>query len=378
MGILVRIANMIWKEALQFWRYRLLLIFVLIFPVADVLGNASALGAQILPIPTAVYDQDRSPASRRLISMLRSSQLFDPNRTVASDTALEQALAQGDAVAGIVVPQGFGADLAAGREATVHVLLDGSQTTTAIVAEAYLSGAATVYGARLRGQRPGGVACTVERMGAVEARARVWYNEDLREETFNIPAELATVVAMLATFLPAVAIVRERETGTLEQLFVTPLKPIELIVSKALLTLIIVTIGFCGALAVTVFHLRVPLRGSAALLIGLTVCYAFVEMGLGLLISTIAHTQGQALLTAFLWTMLEAILSGQILPVENMPQTMQWLAQATPATHFTDIIRGVMLRGDALGALWPQVGALALIGMALYGFAATRLKKRLD
>jgi ABC-2 type transport system permease protein len=101
-------------------------------------------------------------------------------------------------------------------------------------------------------------------------------------------------------------------------------------------------------------------------------------MGLGLLISTIAHTQGQALLTAFLWTMLEAILSGQILPVENMPQTMQWLAQATPATHFTDIIRGVMLRGDAIGALWPQVGALTLIGMALYGFAATRLKKRLD
>jgi ABC-2 type transport system permease protein len=200
----------------------------------------------------------------------------------------------------------------------------------------------------------------------------------LRKEDFNVPAEMAAVVAMLATFLPAVAIVRERERGTLEQLFVTPMRSIELIVSKGTLAAAIAYLGFLEALALTTLHLRVPLRGSLALLLGLAMFYVFVEMGWGLVISAVARTQGQAFLAAFFWLMLESILSGQVLPVENMPRAVQAVSRLMPNTHFTVIVRKIMLRGATLADLWPQVVLLVVLGVVLYAFAATRLRKRLD
>jgi ABC-2 type transport system permease protein len=369
--MLGRIWNMVWKEAIQFWRYKLLLLFILAFPALNMLGAAEAVSAQILYIPTAVYDQDQSPTSRRLVEMLRGSRLFTPDTYVGSQAELEALLERGTVKVGLVIPPDFGADLTGGRGTTVQVLQDGSETMTAVLAGAYLEGASYVYGQRLLGVE-------VSTLASVDPRSRIWFNEEMRKENFQLPAEMAAAVAMLSMLVPAVAIVRERESGTLEQLFVTPMRSIELILSKGIVAAVIAFIGFLEALALITLYLGVPFRGSLVLLMILTVFYIFVEMGWGLLVSAVVRTQGQALLAAFFWLMLESVLSGQILPVENMPAIVRTVAQLAPNTHFTVIVRSVMLRGSGLTDLWPQVAALVGLGVVLYTLAAVRLRKRLD
>jgi ABC-2 type transport system permease protein len=366
----VRIWSMVWKETIQFWRYKLLLLFILAFPALNMLGAAEAVSAQILFIPTAVYDRDQSPTSRRLVEMLRGSRLFALDTYVGSQAELETLLEQGTVKVGLVIPPDFGSNLAGGRETTVQVLQDGSETVTAVLAGAYLEGASYVYAQRLTGVEVGSA--------SVDPRSRIWFNEEMRKENFQLPAEMAAAVAMLSMLVPAVAIVRERERGTLEQLFVTPMRSLELILSKGIVAAVISFIGFLEALALITLYLGVPFRGSLVLLMILTGFYIFVEMGWGLFVSAVVRTQGQALLAAFFWLMLESVLSGQILPVENMPAVVQVVAQLAPSTHFTVIVRHIMLRGSGLADLWPQITALVGLGVVLYALAAVRLRKRLD
>jgi ABC-2 type transport system permease protein len=372
-----RIWNMVWKEALQFWRYKLLLIFILIFPAVDMLGVEEAVSTQIIHIPTAVYDQDRSPSSRRLVGLLRGSRMFDPDYYVGSRAELGQLLERGTVKVGLVIPPDFGADLASGRGTTVQALQDGTETLTALLAGAYLEGTSYVYAQRMTGGTAG-LAVAIGEIELVEPRSRIWFNEELRKENFQIPAEMAAAVAWMATLLPAVAIVRERERGTLEQLFVTPMRSIELILSKGTLAAVLTFLGFLEALAIVTLHLGVPLRGSLALLMILAGFYIFVEMGWGLVISAVAKTQGQAFIAALFWIMLESILGGQILPVENMPPAVQTVARIMPNTHFSTIVRSIMLRGSTLADLMPQVIALVVLGVVLHTLAAARLRKRLD
>jgi ABC-2 type transport system permease protein len=369
----IRIWNMVYKEALQFWRYKLLLVFILIFPAVDMLGVEEAVSTNIMHIPTAVYDQDRSPASRRLVGMLRGSRLFAPDYYVSSQEEIEGLLEQGTVKMGLVIPHNFGANLEGGRKTTIQVLQDGSETVTALHASAYLEGASFVYAQRMVEGKVTGVD-----LEFVDPRSRIWFNEELRKENFQIPAELAAAVAWMATLLPAVAIVREREQGTLEQVFVTPMRSIEMIISKGLVAALVTFIGFVEALAIVVLYIQVPMRGSLVLLAILAAFYIFVEMGWGLVISAVAKTQGQAFLAAFFWIMLESILGGQILPVENMPPVVRTVARMLPNTHFSTIVRSIMLRGSTLADLWPHVAALAVLGVILYVLAATRLQKRLD
>jgi ABC-2 type transport system permease protein len=374
--VIGRIGNLLWKELVQFLRYRLLLIFVIVFPVWNLMSVAGSIAEGIMHIPTAVYDQDLSPDSRRLVEMLSNSRHFDVVRYVGTRTELAQLLEQGTARVGVIIPQGFGVGLVS-NEAVVQVLLDGTEITTSLLAQAYLEAISYQYTQQMVGEELR-LAIAVGDQEQLEARSRVWFNEGLRTENFQLPAEMAGGVALLAIFLPAVAIVRERERGTLEQLFVTPIRPIELIVGKSLLALLVTYVGFLGMLALNVYHFEVPLRGSLVLLMVLTGYYIFVELGWGLLISVVAKTQGQGLLLAFFLVVLEVILSGQILPVEFMPRPVQMISYLAPNKHYTAIVRAVMLRGVGLSDLWPQVIALGVLGVALYTVAAFRLQKRLD
>jgi len=374
--MIARVANLFWKEAIQFWRYRLLLLLLLAFPVLDVVGAAEAVSSDIAHIPTAIYDQDRSGYSRELAALLRGSQLFDPDTYVASQDELERLLDEGKVKVGLVIPPDFGNDLISGRGTTVQVLQDGTGTLTARTSGVYLQGAGSIYARRLVGEATASVSETELRI--VDPRARIWFNESLRQENFQVPAEIAAVVAWIATLLPAVAIVRERERGTLEQLFVTPLRSLELLVGKALLAAVITFVGFVEALAISMLYLNVPMRGSVALLLVLGGFYTLVEMGWGLVISSVVRTQGQAFILTLFWVMLESILSGQILAVENMPRAARVVAQLMPSTHFSAITRRVMLRGTGLPDLWPQILALAALGVGLYALAATALRKRVE
>jgi len=371
-----RIGNMLWKEGIQFLRYRLLLIFVLGFPIFNLVSAEGAIGGGIMHIPTAVCDQDLSADSRRLVRMLRNSRYFDPDYHVGSQAELEQLLEKGEVKVGLFVPQDFGAKLTAEDQgATAQVLLDGTETTTALLAQAYLEEMAYEYAQR-QGSA-GGVTVTggLER---VDARPRAWFNEDLREKTLDLPDELADSLVLLAIFVPALLITREREAGTLEHLFVTPMRPIEMIVGKGLLAFIVAYLGFLGMLALLVFHFQIPFQGSLPLLMGLTAYYILVEMGWGLLISTVARTQGQSLMGAYILGVVEIILSGRVLPVAYMPRITQAVSLMMPNRHYTAILRGIMLKDYALTDLWPQLVSLAVLGIVLYTVAAFRLKKRLD
>lgn len=374
-----RIGNMLWKEGIQFLRYRLLLIFVLGFPVFNLVSAAGSIGEGIVHIPTAVCDQDLSADSRRLVRMLRNSRYFDPDYHVGSQAELERILEKGKAKVGLFVPPDFGAKLTAeDRGATAQILLDGTETTTALLAKAYLEETAYEYVQRALDQGSAGGVAAIGEMERVDARPRAWFNEDLREKTLDLPDELADSLVMLAIFVPALLITREREAGTLEHLFATPMRPIEMIVGKGLLAFTVAYLGFLGMLVLLVFHFQIPFRGSLTLLMGLTAYYVLVEMGWGLLISTIARTQGQSLMGAYILCVVEIILSGRVLPVAYMPRITQALSLVMPNRHYTAILRGIMLKDYALTDLWPQLLSLAVLGVVLYTVAAFRLQKRLE
>jgi ABC-2 type transport system permease protein len=310
---------------------------------------------------------------------LRNSRYFDPDYHVNSRAELEQLLKKGTAKVGLVIPSNFGTKLKVEAQgATAQVLLDGTETATALLAQAYLEETAYEYVQRTPGQETAGGVMAIGELEQVEARPQAWFNEDLRNEVLDLPDELADSLALLAIFLPALLIARERERGTLEQLFVTPMRPIELIIGKSLLAFLITYLGFLGMLALNVFHFQIPLRGSLALLMILTGYYILAEMGWGLLVSTIAKTQGQSLLGGYIVGIVEVILSGRVLPVGYMPRAAQVLSLLMPSRHYTTIVRGIMLKSSTLGDLWPQVAILGVLGVLLYALAAKRLRKGLD
>jgi len=371
-----RIWNIVWKESRQFVRYRLLLIFVLAFPALNLVSAAGAIGEGIQHIPTAIYDRDLSAASRALVRMLRNTETFDPDHRADSQRALKQLLEAGTAKVGLIIPQGFGSALEApDRQATIQALLDGTETTTALVAQAYLEEATQVYVREMAAQGSSSGAMRLER---VSIRSRAWFNADMDKKMLDLPGEMADSLALLALFLPALLITRERERGTLEQLFVTPVRPIEVIIGKGALAFLVAYVGFLGMLALNVFYYRIPLRGSLILLMILTGYYLLVEMGWGLLISTVARTQGQSLMAAFILAVVDIIFSGRVLPMSYTPRAAQLLSYLTPSRQYTVIMEGVMLKGTALSGLWGQVIALTVLGVVLYALAATRLRKRLD
>ena len=194
--MITRIWNLVWKEALQFWRYKLLLIFLLVFPALNMFGAAEAVSAELLHIPTAVYDQDQSQYSRDLVSMLRGSRLFDPDIYVSSQAEIEQLLEEGTVKIGLVIPPDFGADLIGGRGARVQALQDGTETLTALMSGAYLEAASYVYASRLGGDTT--MSISTGQIELVDPRSRIWFNEELRKENFQIPAEMAAAVAISA------------------------------------------------------------------------------------------------------------------------------------------------------------------------------------
>ena len=377
--MLARVSNLVWKEGIQFVRYRLLLVFVLAFPVMNLMSAAGSIGEGIRHIPTVIYDQDQSPASRRLVAVLRNSDSFDPDYYATSRAELERLLDQGTAKVGLFIPRDFGVDLQRGGQgATAQVMLDGTETATALLAQAYLEEVAYVVAYQVLGQELVIGASSLESLLQVEARPRAWFNENLRKEIPDLPDELADSLAILSVFLPALLIVRERQRGTLERLFVTPMRPIELIVGKSLLAFLVTYLGFLGMLALNVFYFRIPMRGSLALFLVLTAYYILVEMGCGLFISSVARTQGQSLMAAYIVAVVEVIFSGRVLPMQYMPRAAQVASLLMPNRHYTAILRGVMLKGAVLSDMWPQVVGLAILGVALYALAAVRLRKRLD
>ena len=328
-------------------------------------------------VPVVVVDGDRSPASRRLIERFAASPYFDIVHEAPDPRAVEAELAGGRAWLAIVVPPGFARGLDTPLDANVpsrtaiQVIADGTDANSSGVALAYVQGLVGEFNAELAESRGGS-------LPVIDGRIRVWFNPDLESRDFMIPGVLALLLMLITANLTSMAIVREREVGTLDQLNVTPIGRWELIIGKLLPYALVGIVDVVLVVTVAVLWFEVPLRGSVALLFAASLVYLVCTLGLGLFVSTISATQQQAMMTATFFVLTPMIyLSGFIFPIENMPAAIQPLTRLIPLTYFLVIVRGIFLKGIGLDLLWPQALALLAWGLAILVLATLRSSKRL-
>jgi ABC-2 type transport system permease protein len=372
-----RILHLMRKELLQLRRDPQMLRIVFIAPLFQLFVFGYAVTTDVKHVATALLDQDRSVQSRELAERFVRSGYFDIVQRPAGPAAVDALLDDGAVQLALVIPRGFAADLAAERTARVQLLIDGSDSMTAGMVAGYAGGVAGEYSARIAAERLERLRARVQSVPAVEERTRVWYNPELKSVNYMVPGVLSMILFLVTMLLTSMAIVKEREIGTLEQLVVTPITPLELIVGK---TLPYVAIGFIDmllVLALSTFWFRVPIAGSVALLFALSTVFIFTSLGLGLFISTISLTQQQAMMTTFFIMLPSILLSGFMFPIANMPRLIQYVTLLIPLRYFLVIVRGVFLKGNGIAILWPQVAMLLVFGVAILGLSALRFRKRL-
>ncbi len=373
--MLERLFRMLIKEFIQVLRNPRMRAVIFIVPVVQVLVIGYAVNTDVRHVPLAVYDLDRTPASRDLLARFEGSGCFDVVRRISSEQEIQAVLDSGETKAVLRLNRGFGEDLDGNRTAQAQLLLDGSDSNTASVILSYASRIAADFNrARMeqRFARRAGLRLEAEPVTLV---ARAWFNPNLDSRNFFVPGVLAMLVAVISIILSSMAIVREREIGTMEQIMVTPIGRLEFILGK---TIPFALIGFVDVALITlvaVFWFRVPLLGNPLMLLLGTGLYLLSTLGVGLFISTVSATQQQAMMTAFFFMLPAFMLSGFVYPIANMPEGVQWLTYLNPLRYYLVIIRGVFLKGLGPQVLWPQLLALAALGGTMLVLAAGRFRK---
>ena len=373
-----RIWFVMWKEIIELRQDPRIFGIIFVAPVLQLAILGYAATTDVRNVPVVVVDTDRSPASQDLISRFTGSGIFNIVDVVSDAREVDRYLESGEAWMALSIPMKYGADVAAGRPATLQVVADGSDASSTNIALGYASNLIAGYTQELVEQRRAAGAPAVAGSGSIEPRVRVWFNPALESRYFMLPGIFALLLLVVTSNLSSMAIVREREVGTLEQLNVTPLGRLELIIGKLLPYGIIGLIDVLIVLVVIVFWFEVPLRGSFWLLFGMSLIYLLTTLGLGLFTSTISHTQQQAMMTSTFFFLIPMMyLSGFIFPIENMPAVIQPITYLIPLRYFVVILRGIFLKGVGLEALWPQALALLGWGIAILTLAYMRSSKRL-
>ena len=368
--MLFRIGNLAQKELLQLTRDVMILIMILVGPVLQLALIARATTQGFHHQPIVVVDQDHSTLSRRLIEAFDNTAELKVVAFLDSPDQIDPWLDQTRAIMAVTIPPGLEADLVRGTP-QIQLLVDGTKSAGAGYAIAAATGAinsiAASYGQTLAGDLP-----------MLQVRTQVRFNPTLNISLFVISAQLGFIVYQVALIVAALGITRERELGTLEQLLVTPMQRVELIIGKAIPAVVVASLNFTIVFLIGTQGFELPMRGSFPLLFGLSVLFIIAEVGWGLMISAFSHTQQQAVLFVFVLAMTDVAFSGYTVPVERLPQIMQWIAQLFPFQHYLQILRGVMLRGADLSTLWPQTLALVILAIGSMGVALFALRRRLD
>ncbi len=363
------------KEFLHIVRDRRTLVVMLLMPVIQLVLMGYAATTDIDHLQTAVYDGDKSPASRALLEAYRASNYFEIAYHVESEKEVRHLVDAGEARAGVLIPAGYGRELAAGRQAQVAFVIDGSDPGVANTVFAASQSVGQAHSLGILERRMG---VDMDDMPGVQVRPRVWYNPDMRSANFMVPGIIGMVLYFLTALFTAMAIVREREQGTIEQLIVTPIRPLELIVGKVVPYALVSYVCVLEVLAIGVLWFGVPVHGSRSLLLGLSGLFLLTSLGIGIFISTIAKTQQEAMLLAWLTMLPSIFLGGFFFPIEAMPPALQVVSYAVPLRYILVVIRGILLKGVGMRILYPEVIAMAVFGLAIMLLAATRFRKRLE
>ncbi len=373
-----RLRSLIRKEFIQIIRDPRTLGLVLLMPIMQLLLLGYAATNDVRNVPLAVFDQDRSPAARSLLDAYRAADYFEIAYDVNSEEEIRSLIDRGDARVGLIIPPDYNEQIKTGGTAVVAFVLDGSDPTagsTSLSAAQFIAQehATEIQETRFAQLGQGDIAAR-----PVEVRTQVWYNPDLISAYFMVPGVIGQILYALTSILTATAIVRERERGTIEQLIVTPIRSWELILGKIIPYIILAFFNTLEVLTLGALLFDVPIRGSLLLVLLLSGLFITSGLGVGLLASTIANTQQEAMLTVFMSLLPAIFLSGFFFPLEAMPRVLQWVSYAIPLRYYLVIIRALLIKGVGAAAIQNEIIALTVFGLGIMVLAALRFRKRLD
>ena len=370
----LRIREMVRKEFIQLFRDKKNRMILFVSPLLMLLIFGYVVNYDIKVIRCALNDQALTRESRLLTDSFTAGGIFRITESADTPRAMEALLLAGKIDLGITIPPDFSRRIRSGQTAAVQILADGSMSNMASVRIAY----ATLVLERFNAALVHELYRRDLHYGKIDARIRTWYNPNLDSQYFFVPGIVAFVVMLISLLLTSTAIIKEREQGTMEQLIVTPLQPIELIIGKTIPYAIIAVGQMFLVMVFALFWFGIPMAGSVSLLLFATCLFLLSTLGIGLFISTVSKTQQQAMMTTFFFILPFFMLSGFVFPIVNMPVFVQWLTFLNPLRYFLIIIRGIFLKGVGLHVLWPQYAALAVLGVAVFAGAIGRFRKRLD
>ena len=375
--ILKRIKPIVKKEFLQIWRDKRSLSVLLLFPALLIMVAGYALNFNVKHVSTAIFDQDKSSQSREFIQNFSNTEYFDINYSVESYKEIDNLLNEGKAMIAIVIPTNFSHNLLAGRDATVQILIDGSNANTATNALGYVSAIVQTYSSNLASKVLG-------RMGRemfvpIDFRPKIWYNPELSTAKFLVPGLIGFILMISAVISTSLSVVREKERGTMEQMIVSPLLTVEIIIGKTITYLIIALVASAFVLIAGFILFDVAIRGSILWLYLGILIFLLGGLGQGLLISTVTHNQQVAFMVSVFSSLLPSfLLSGFVFPIRSMPLVLQIIANVTPAKFFLVVVRSIILKGAGPSAYWDQLLYMVIFAAIMITISSVRLLKKVS
>ena len=370
----VRIRELVRKEFIQLFRDKKNRPLLVVAPLVQLIVFGYVVTTDVRDIRVGLIDQSRTPESRRLIDAIDGNKTFRVTHFLNRSTDLDRLLLKRKIDVGVVIPPDFSERIRKGNTAEAQILADGSMSNMASIRISYTISLLERFNSQfIRELYPQRID-----YGEIDDRIRTWYNPNLDSQYFYVPGIVAFLVMLLSLLFTSMAIVREKESGTMEQLIVTPLKPFELILGKTIPFIVISQAQMILVIVFAILWFKIPMVGNAFLLLGATFIFLLSTLGIGLFISTVSKTQQQAVMTNFFFILPFFMLSGFVFPIANMPIVVQWFTYLNPLQYFLVIIRGIFLKGTGFDVLWPQFLGLAILGGIVFPAAVNRFRKRLD
>jgi len=380
-----RILAIIRKELSQMFRNRRTRLFLFIPPMFQLVIFGYAVNLDVDNLRMAWMDMDQSPQSHDLLASFQGSGRFLLTALPHSEKDIQNVLDRGEAQVVVRVMPGFGRDILLGRPTAAQILVDGTNSNTASLASAYTSQLVAAYSASLAPSQLRSRVMARAGMGSMNLRAphitdaaRVWFNPDLKSRNYFVPGVICNLIMVVTVMLTAMAIVREKEIGTMEQLMVTPIRPMELMIGKMVPAAMVGLMDLVLMTSAALLLFAIPFRGNPLVLLLSAALFLLTSLGMGLFISTIAATQQQAIMSSSLIAIPTFMLSGFAYPIRNMPIAVQYFTYLNPLRYLIEIVRGIFLKGTGIPVLWPQMLTLLVYGMIVMGLSASSFRKKLD
>ena len=373
-----RIKSVLIKEFLQVLRDPRMRTVIILSPLIQIVIFGYAANTDIQNIPTAVYDLDNTKESRDVVREFEYTKYFRIKYHIQNDKEMQDLIDRSAAAIVIRFNRGFGRDLSGNKSAPLQIVLDGTDSNTSGIVLGYAKQIVARYSERKFQSRYNVFLKKQILYPKVDLRDRAWFNDNLESKNYYIPGVMASLVTVITLLLTSMAIVREKEIGTMEQLIVSPIKPFELILGKVIpfAVIALVDVFLITLLGVLWFH--IPVRGSLFLLFGSTIIFLLTSLGIGLFISSISTTQQEATMATFLIFFPMSLLSGFMFPIANMPKIIQYITIFNPLRYFLVIIRAIFLKGVGIRILWEEILILAIMGVVVLAISTLKFSKSLD